>query len=331
VADVKPKRIRLALVNAAEDVPRVVRAYGRTAYGEVAMVLRPPEGRGVMVLVTKKDGAFSWRASDDSDAPAPPAEALTPKEAVDLVKAEQKGVPKAGPITLRGQWRGWLICDGGQPRVELERKLATYGVLRIASRTDGVWTWTVERTERWFSRPGDDTGDAETLVRAIEAGLARAMGLLGEACSMRDSRRRAAFDRDYAERHPIRAAREGKNPTERLRAKRSQKKVTLQAGDRAALVSDATRVGTVIEWRGEERIVWQEDGERIRAVFAPAMLVPVKAAAKKAAAKRPAAKKLARKAVRTPRKKKEPAVDAAQDKALLDAFSAAVAAAMGGP
>ncbi len=168
------KKFRLSLVNAAEDVPRLVRAYGRACDGEFALVLRPPEERGVLVLVTKKDGARFWR-SGDGDAPAAPAATIEAKDAVALVKTEQKAVPKAGPITLRGQWSGWMHCDGGAPRVELVRKLAAYGVLRIVSSATG-WTWTVERTEKWFSRPGTDDGTAPTLVKAIEAGLARAMG-----------------------------------------------------------------------------------------------------------------------------------------------------------
>ena len=38
-----PKEFRLSFVNAAEDVPRLVRAYGRACQGEFAMVLRPAE------------------------------------------------------------------------------------------------------------------------------------------------------------------------------------------------------------------------------------------------------------------------------------------------
>ena len=49
----KPKRFRLSLVNAAEDVPRLVRAYGRACMGEFALVLRPREQRGLLVLMTK--------------------------------------------------------------------------------------------------------------------------------------------------------------------------------------------------------------------------------------------------------------------------------------
>jgi hypothetical protein len=49
------------------------------------------------------------------------------------------------------------------------------------------------------------------------------MGLLGEACSVRDSHRRAALDTTFAAEHPIKPAREGKDPTERLRPKEPRK------------------------------------------------------------------------------------------------------------
>ena len=153
------------------------------------------------------------------DAPGVPSNAIAPDEAVKLVKAEQKGLAKAGPITLRGQWSGWLYCDEGAPRVELSRKLATYGVLHLSSVAGEAWAWKVARTEKWFSQPGADEGTAPTLLGAIEAGLQRAMGLLGQACSLRDSRRRAAYDSSYAAEHPVKPAREGKDPTERIKAR----------------------------------------------------------------------------------------------------------------
>jgi hypothetical protein len=286
-----PKKFRLSFVNAAEDVPRLVRAYGRACQGEFALVLRPPEQRGVLVLV-RKDGAMFWRSGaspapdtrhrvaaevvrhadgtlrlspttvgsggaawlpydatglragqrvtmefhpDDqfahvvqdhtpphSDAPAVPVSPVSSKDAVMLIKTEQKATPKPGPITLKGQWSGWLHCDAGTPRVELVRKLAAYGVLTISSSPEG-WSWSVARTEKWFSKPGSDTGSAATLLKAIEAGLARAMGLLGEACSVRDSRRRAALDTSFAADHPIKPAKEGKDPIERLKPKEPRK------------------------------------------------------------------------------------------------------------
>ena len=47
-----PKKFRLSFVNAAEDVPRLVRAYGRACQGEFALVMRPPDQSAVLALVT---------------------------------------------------------------------------------------------------------------------------------------------------------------------------------------------------------------------------------------------------------------------------------------
>jgi hypothetical protein len=235
MAETAAKKFRLSFVNAAEDVPRLVRAYGKACQGEFAMVLRPPDQRGLLVLV-RKEGAAYWRTHDSTaDAPQVPEMGVSAKDAVRLIQVEQKAVRVPGPITLRGTWSGWLHCDAGTPRVELERKLAQYGILRIVSGPGG-WTWTVERTEKWFSKPGSDTGVAGSLVKAIEAGLARAMGLLGEACSVRDTRRRAALDTSFAVEHPVTPAREGKDPTERLKLKEPRRS---KAGPPAALDAPA--------------------------------------------------------------------------------------------
>ena len=56
------------------------------------------------------------------------------------------------------------------------------------------------------------------------------MGLLGEVCSVRDSRRRAALDTAYAVEHQIRPAREGKDPTERLQPREPRKKPPTSGG-----------------------------------------------------------------------------------------------------
>lgn len=317
-----PKKFRLSFVNAAEDVPRLVRAYGRACQGEFALVLRPPEQRGVLVLV-RKEGATFWRSGeapatdtrrrvpaevvrahdgslrlspltvgsggatwlpyepaglrvgqrvtmafdpDDQfahvvtdaprahgDAPGVPSSAVGPKDAVALIRTEQKAVPRPGPITLKGQWSGYLHCDAGTPRVELVRKLAAYGVLTIVSSPEG-WSWSVARTEKWFSKPGSDTGSEATLLKAIEAGLARAMGLLGEACSVRDSRRRAALDTNFAADHPIKPAKEGKDPIERLKPKepRKTKARTPPAVDAPVSLPDAPFTAPALKQMADE-------------------------------------------------------------------------------
>jgi hypothetical protein len=253
MAENTAKKFRLSFVNAAEDVPRLVRAYGKACQGEFAMVLRPPDQRGLLVLV-RKEGAAYWRTYDSTaDAPQVPEMSVSAKDAVRMIQVEQKAIRVAGPITLRGTWSGWLHCDAGTPRVELERKLAQYGILRIVSGADG-WTWTVERTEKWFSKAGSDTGVAASLLKAIEGGLARAMGLLGEACSVRDTRRRAALDTSFATEHPITPAREAKDPTERLKVKepRKTRAGTPPAVDAPAPVPDAPATPSAMRRMAEE-------------------------------------------------------------------------------
>ena len=80
------KRFRLRVVGGAEQVPRLLAAYGRSCDGEFALVLRPAEERGVLVLMRKQDGARFWRApsapTETSDAPSMPSWPIEPAEAV---------------------------------------------------------------------------------------------------------------------------------------------------------------------------------------------------------------------------------------------------------
>ncbi len=282
------KRFRLSIVGADEDTPRLVRAYGRACDGEFGLVLRPPEGRGVLVLVTKKDGAFLWRSGDSAasglerataevlrddpvrlrvldgeyadirfapyedvpktykhgdhvdivfnpddqfahlaerarggrgvDSPQVPAVAAPPAEAVAAVKDAQKSPPKVGPVTLRGRWTGYLYCEGGQPRVELKRKLATYGTLWVYSNGADGWAWTFERAAKWFGSPGETGGKGlPTLQDALHIAVLGAMKLVQDACSFRDTRRRAAHDDEWAAKYPIKKREPKRNPVDRLK------------------------------------------------------------------------------------------------------------------
>ncbi len=218
----KPKRFRLNIVGPIEDQPRVVRAYGKACGGEAALVLRPTEGRGVLVLVTK-EGSWKWDASVETDSPLRPSEPITAKEAVRLIRQMQKKPPEPGPTTLRGRWSGVLICDQGEPQIELKRKLATYGTLWIRSNREQGWSWTFERGEKWYSEVGETEGQGlPTLSSAIEAGVLGAMRLVREACSFRDTRRRAAHDPAWADRHPIKPPKPTRNPTERFEGKAAE-------------------------------------------------------------------------------------------------------------
>ncbi len=86
MAENAAKKFRLSFVNAAEDVPRLVRAYGKACQGEFAMVLRPPDQRGLLVLV-RKEGAAYWRNHDSTaDAPQVPEAGVSAKDAVRMIQ-----------------------------------------------------------------------------------------------------------------------------------------------------------------------------------------------------------------------------------------------------
>ncbi|MCK6527655.1 hypothetical protein L6R50_08860 [Myxococcota bacterium] len=212
------KRFTLDIVGRDEDVPRIIRAYGRACGGEFALVLRPGNARGVLVHIPKGGASATFWQGEGTDAPEAPISPVSPADAVVMVRTEQKAVPKAGPAVLRGGWRGHMLCDENTPRVFLERRIATYGTLRLESRAGEGWRWTVTRAERWFSEPGEVSGKGiPTLGEAIARGIAAAMRVVGDACSVRDTRRRASMDEGYAAAHPPRPARERKNPTDRLK------------------------------------------------------------------------------------------------------------------
>lgn len=217
----KPKIFRLSFMGAGETLPRLVTAYGRACEGEFALVMRPTEQTAVLVLVTKKQRdqpqkAFLWGANK-SDWPRRPTNEVLPTEAVKAVSEMKAKPPRAGDITLKGQWTGTLVCDGGEPVVTLRRKVASYGWLTITSTSKG-WVPAFERQEKWFSTPDADTSAAKaTLAEAITTGMQVAMKLVCGACSTRDTTRRQALDVQYAEQRPIRPPRDGRDTTERLK------------------------------------------------------------------------------------------------------------------
>ncbi|MCA9488681.1 MAG: hypothetical protein KC621_02120 [Myxococcales bacterium] len=150
------------------------------------------------------------------DAPRRPEAPVDGADAVRAIKRLQTGLPKPGAVTFRGQWAGTLVCDDGHPRLELRRKLASYGWLRIESGRDG-WTWRFERLAKWFGEADTLVGETyATLLQAIDAGVLGALGLVQVACRVRDTRRRQALDAEWAQTHPLPAPRSTRNPTERL-------------------------------------------------------------------------------------------------------------------
>lgn len=321
----KPKKFRLNIVGAIEDQPRMIRAYGRACMGEFGLVLRPREGRGVLVLVTK-EGATMWEAEVGRDSPLAPTAAIDAKAAVRRVREEQTSLPSPGPTTLRGQWSGYLHCDEGKPRVELKRPLASYGTLWIVSHQEAGWSWRFERGHKWFSEPtGVEGAGQPTLARAIEAGVLRAMKLVSEACSFRDTHRRAAHDPAYAAEHPIRPPKEGKDPTERLKEPK-----------RVHQAKKAARSGAA------EQAAPSARAEASAPATAPSATVPMQPARPPGAPPQAVATTAAPAMPKRERKRRavaaeatapaaaSPEADPAKDKALLDAFTAAIAQAMAG-
>ncbi len=295
----RPKRFRLSIVGADEDVPRVLRAYGRACDGEFGLVMRPPEPFGLLVLIQKDGSATHWRGdhADKADAPLKPILKTDSRDAVSQIRTAQKSVPKVGPVTLRGRWTGYLYCESGQPRVELKRRLASYGSLWVFSNGTDGWAWTFERDSKWFGKAGETSGKGlPTLQDAIHIAVLGAMKLVQDACSFRDTRRRAAVDEDYAEVHPIKKREPKADPTDRMKVREPKKPRARKA-------------------RAEKP-----------EVAAPARAPRAPAVAPTAPAARPP---------KQPRTRKAPAaaaasqVDAEKDKALIDAFSQAFAAVLG--
>jgi len=225
------EQFRLQIVGADEDVPRLLLVYGRGCGGEVAFVLRPREGEGVLVHQVKGQPAQVWVSNLGqlpegirpgnagkltTDGPQRPAWAVGASEAVALVKRLKARPPGAGPATLRGTWKGTLSCNDLRPTVHLERKVASYGVLHLDSDAEGRWTALFARGEKWFSTAKQDRSPPyDSLGEAIQRGMVQMTGLVSEACSFRDTRRRNTVDPSYAEAHPYRPPREVADPTEK--------------------------------------------------------------------------------------------------------------------
>ena len=224
------EKFRLNLVGADEDVPRILLAYGRGCGGEVAFVMRPRDGTALLVHQVKKEPAKVWR-TDLGLAPshAPELDA-DPASAVAELRKLKSSPPPAGPATLKGKWAGTLVCDNGKPRVALERKVASYGVLKLASKPDGRWTATFERAEKWFGKAKQESIERSGLAEAITAGMGLVVGLVAEACTFRDTRRRNTVDAEYAAQHPYSPPKEAKDPTGRYQPRSSFRAVEQEDG-----------------------------------------------------------------------------------------------------
>ena len=236
-----PEKFRFNIVGADEDVPRVLLAYGRGCGGEVAFVMRPRDNTALLVHQVKRQPAKVWR-TDLGLAPshAPELDA-DPTTAVAELRKLKSGPPPAGPATLKGKWAGLLLCTDGTPSIVLERRVASYGTLKLTSKADGRWLATFERAEKWFSKAKQESIERSGLAEAITAGMGLVVGLVSEACSFRDTHRRNTVDPAFAAQYPPRPLPERRDPTERYKGKSSFRAV--ERDDGWVVVND---VGSVV-------------------------------------------------------------------------------------
>ena len=202
----------LRIDNAAEDVPRRIQGSGRTPNGGTwGLVLLPHNQVGTLLLAAKDGSVRQWRQTDRSDCPQMPTDSVELDPAVAALHSlgRQRLGPRT-PITLKGEWKGHMKCTEYGPVVTLRRTLNSYVELLIES-TNGPrreWRWTLKRSKRWFTEGTERSGTSVALLGAIRAALASAEGVVGEACTVRDTRRRGAKDKDYKGR--VGAVREAK-------------------------------------------------------------------------------------------------------------------------
>ena len=223
----KRTQFRLSIVGNTEDVPRLIRGYGKLVSGEVAVVLRPAERKALLVRLATADEGLVWESDGTADYLHVPERVVSAKEAVQLAKAAQKPMPPKGSVTLRGTWTGLYVCDDNRPRIQLKRKLATYGTLFLTSSPEGGWEWEFQRSGKWFANEGVVSGyGGDTLVEALQRAVLGAMEPVKEACSFRDTHRRREHDPEWAAAHPLKAKEKKapKDPIERLKEPKPKKK-----------------------------------------------------------------------------------------------------------
>ena len=287
-----PRRFRLSFVNPTEDQPRLIRAYGRTRAGEVALVMRPALHRALLVWIPKQGETVVWcpradeeRSRDDpghgaagrayaatprgratpsepagrrplwsfpaslphghrvsvvleadgtaqltldGDSPLAPTEPMEPKRAIGLVRARTAPDPPGWPGDTPGSVeRRAAVGRGPAPGGAQAQALTSYGTLWVRSHGAQGWSWAFERDERWFAEPGrDEEHGLATLAEALQAGMLGALQLVREACSQRDTRRRAALDPDYATKHPLPTPRPGRDPFTTLKPPSARRRGT---------------------------------------------------------------------------------------------------------
>lgn len=200
-----PGTFRLQFIGPTEDVPRLIQAGGKLKGALVGLVLAPQLHQGMWV-VTHAEETRAWTSTRDADVPMVATRSMTRSAALERLQALKAREGEARPSALRGTWTGELSVTGEQPVIKLERRIASYGFLRVQSK-GGHWVASLERTGRWFAGPATATAPPQpTLVAAVRAGIGLIGPAIGAACAVRDTQHRAALDPAYAAQHPPKAA-----------------------------------------------------------------------------------------------------------------------------
>ena len=186
----------LRITNAAEDVPRLIQGSGRTpAGGTWGFALAPHTREGVLLLAPKSGGVVRWDANPArGDAPFMPSKAVKDMSAATgkLRKLAKGPTAEVTPITLNGVWKAHMVCGEKGPVVTMTRPLNNYTTVVVSSAWDDesnkpVWAWTLKRDARWFAKKGSESGQFRTLRGAIGQALAAAEGVVGPACTIKET------------------------------------------------------------------------------------------------------------------------------------------------
>jgi histone H1/5 len=260
-------QIPLTIVGATENVPVALSGYGKDCVAEggfYSYLARPDKGKGL--LIHEHHGAFgAWKAAK-GDAPpanaalAEPANAVSGKQAVALIQAFQKSIPKSTPSAalLKGAWKGWIACTPHGPQITLVRTIADGTVLAISSDPEkGTWDWAVRiiRSARAdvFTAAAGTKGKVlqgkgfKWFTAAFNAAITEAMGLVSDACVVKEIHRKASLSPQAKAAAEARQVAKGKKPTAPLttsEAKAEKKaEAKVQAAGPKAKVNVAGKLG----------------------------------------------------------------------------------------
>ena len=209
----------LTILGAEQDIPRLISGVKKVRGGtEVAVVIRPGEsitvatflttGRGKKKATTAATHTVTFNADGHATVTEQPK--LTAAAAKKVLRSAKAKPPAERPTTMRGKWVGKLYAEAsGFKQITLYRRVASYGQVTLHYTRPLGWTVTLERKQKWFSGAKSKKlpNGYSDLSAAIAAAYAEILGLVQEACGLKDTRRRAAHDPDYAAKHPIKPAR----------------------------------------------------------------------------------------------------------------------------